>query len=267
MGVRSPFCSKEELSKGSWTVHEDQILSDYINTYGEGRWNHLPNKAGLKRSGKSCRLRWFNYLKPGIKRGNISLEEEELIIRLHKLLGNRWSLIAGRLPGRTDNEIKNYWNTILGKKVQGGHSLPLAPLSTKKHSNSISRQFNSKVTKKEKEKQRRISMTLKPPQESGYLEAEVMGETCEIVSLEAPEPESFEGLSFSSFTHGEEENSSELMEIWPYDLLNSDFSLASHFHDGEAETNNGNKSYLYTELNMENGDDWNWTRAQLIGDL
>ena len=80
--------------------------------------------AGLKRCGKSCRLRWLNYLRPDIKRGNISHDEEELIIRLHKLLGNRWSLIAGRLPGRTDNEIKNYWNTNIGKKLQDQHQSP-----------------------------------------------------------------------------------------------------------------------------------------------
>ncbi|XP_073102918.1 uncharacterized protein [Elaeis guineensis] len=76
----------------------------------------------LNRCGRSCRLRWLNYLRPDIKRGNITEEEEELIIRLHKLLGNRWSLIAGRLPGRTDNEIKNYWNTYLRKKVSGSTS-------------------------------------------------------------------------------------------------------------------------------------------------
>ncbi|KAA8534784.1 hypothetical protein F0562_029774 [Nyssa sinensis] len=118
---RSPCCAKEGLNRGAWTATEDKILTDYIKVHGEGRWRNLPKKAGLKRCGKSCRLRWLNYLRPDIKRGNISHDEEELIVRLHKLLGNRWSLIAGRLPGRTDNEIKNYWNTNLGKKVHDHH--------------------------------------------------------------------------------------------------------------------------------------------------
>ncbi|GKV03680.1 hypothetical protein SLEP1_g15945 [Rubroshorea leprosula] len=80
----------------------------------------LGKQASLKRNGKSCRLRWLNYLRPDIKRGNFSEDEEDLIIRLHKLLGNsfcRWRLIAGRLPGRTDHEIKNYWNTSLRKRL------------------------------------------------------------------------------------------------------------------------------------------------------
>ncbi|KAI4380335.1 hypothetical protein MLD38_006536 [Melastoma candidum] len=115
---RSPCCAKEGLNKGAWTAQEDAILTAYINSHGEGQWRNLPKRAGLMRCGKSCRLRWLNYLRPDIVRGNISPDEEELIIRLHKLLGNRWSLIAGRLPGRTDNEIKNYWNTNLGKRTR-----------------------------------------------------------------------------------------------------------------------------------------------------
>ncbi|XP_044472102.1 transcription factor MYB123-like [Mangifera indica] len=115
---RRPCCSKEGLNRGAWTAMEDKLLTSYIKVHGEGQWRDLPKRAGLKRCGKSCRLRWLNYLRPDIKRGNFSHDEEELIIRLHKLLGNRWSLIAGRLPGRTDNEIKNYWNTTLGKKAK-----------------------------------------------------------------------------------------------------------------------------------------------------
>ncbi|KAF6149381.1 hypothetical protein GIB67_016919 [Kingdonia uniflora] len=115
---RRPCCSKDGLNRGAWTALEDRTLEEYIQIHGQGSWRNLPIEAGLKRCGKSCRLRWLNYLRPDIKRGNISEEEDDLIIRLHKLLGNRWSLIAGRLPGRTDNEIKNYWNTNLSKKVQ-----------------------------------------------------------------------------------------------------------------------------------------------------
>ncbi|KAJ4977816.1 hypothetical protein NE237_008596 [Protea cynaroides] len=112
-------CPKEGLKRGAWSAQEDRILTSYINIHGEGKWRELPLKAGLRRCGRSCRLRWLNYLRPDIKRGNISKDEEDLIIRLHKLLGNRWSLIAGRLPGRTDNEIKNYWNTNLSKRMKG----------------------------------------------------------------------------------------------------------------------------------------------------
>ncbi|XP_041018239.1 transcription factor MYB1-like isoform X1 [Juglans microcarpa x Juglans regia] len=125
MGRNPAACSKEGLNRGAWTATEDNILTAYITMHGQGKWRDLPKRAGLKRCGKSCRLRWLNYLRPDIKRGNISNDEEELIIRLHRLLGNRWSLIAGRLPGRTDNEIKNYWNTNIGKKVQA-HSNPTA---------------------------------------------------------------------------------------------------------------------------------------------
>nr|GMD22820.1 transcription factor MYB16-like [Ipomoea batatas] len=114
---RSPCCEKEGLKKGPSTPDEDKQLLAYIEQYGHGSWRDLPAKAGLQRCGKSCRLRWSNYLRPGIKRGNFSLQEEQSIIQLHALLGNRWSAIAAHLPKRTDNEIKNYWNTHLKKKL------------------------------------------------------------------------------------------------------------------------------------------------------
>ncbi|TXG68373.1 hypothetical protein EZV62_003308 [Acer yangbiense] len=108
---------KREVNKGAWTAEEDRKLAEVIAIQGPKKWKTIAVKAGLNRCGKSCRLRWMNYLRPNIKRGNISDQEEDLILRLHKLLGNRWSLIAGRLPGRTDNEIKNYWNSHLSKKM------------------------------------------------------------------------------------------------------------------------------------------------------
>ncbi|GLJ47265.1 hypothetical protein SUGI_0998080 [Cryptomeria japonica] len=128
MGRSPPSCSKHSaINRGAWTAKEDMILREYITNHGEERWSSIPIKAGLCRSGKSCRLRWMNYLRPDIKRGNISADEEELIIRLHGLLGNRWSLIAGRLPGRTDNEIKNFWSTKLSKKCLPQNQPPPSP--------------------------------------------------------------------------------------------------------------------------------------------
>ncbi|XP_029130426.1 transcription factor MYB16 [Cajanus cajan] len=114
---RMTCCEKVGLKKGPWTPEEDKKLISYVEKHGHGNWRSFPAKADLQRCGKSCRLRWINYLKPDIKRGDFSLEEDQTIIQLHALLGNKWSIIAAHLPKRTDNEIKNYWNTNIKKRL------------------------------------------------------------------------------------------------------------------------------------------------------
>ncbi|KAJ3676443.1 hypothetical protein LUZ60_003855 [Juncus effusus] len=109
---------KGERRKGPWTEQEDVQLVWFVRLFGERRWDFLAKVSGLNRTGKSCRLRWVNYLNPSLKRGRMTPQEEQLVLDLHARWGNRWSKIAGKLPGRTDNEIKNYWRTHMRKKAQ-----------------------------------------------------------------------------------------------------------------------------------------------------
>ncbi|KAL6527976.1 hypothetical protein OROHE_014926 [Orobanche hederae] len=113
------------LKKGPWTSAEDAILVDYVNKHGEGNWNSVQKHSGLSRCGKSCRLRWANHLRPNLKKGAFTPEEERLIMQLHAKMGNKWARMAAHLPGRTDNEIKNYWNTRIKRRQRAG--LPLYP--------------------------------------------------------------------------------------------------------------------------------------------
>ncbi|GLT91544.1 hypothetical protein SLE2022_094270 [Rubroshorea leprosula] len=148
--VRYPISFEQQtfLKRGTWTPEEDQKLIAYISRYGIWNWNEMPKYAGLFRTGKSCRLRWMNYLRPGIKRGNFTKEEEETILNLRKIFGNRWAAIAQRMPQRTDNEIKNYWNTRLKKRAMenstanddGNHSSNQA-----KQNNSLERNSSSET--------------------------------------------------------------------------------------------------------------------------
>ncbi|KAL6878391.1 hypothetical protein ACP4OV_012561 [Aristida adscensionis] len=121
---RPPCCDKEGVKKGPWTPEEDLILVAYVQDHGPGNWRAVPANTGLMRCSKSCRLRWTNYLRPGIRRGGFSEQEERLIVHLQALLGNRWAAIASYLPDRTDNDIKNYWNTHLRKKLILHHHHP-----------------------------------------------------------------------------------------------------------------------------------------------
>ncbi|KAK2647598.1 hypothetical protein Ddye_015087 [Dipteronia dyeriana] len=114
---RPPCCDKSNVKRGLWTPEEDAKILAYVSDHGTGNWTLVPKKAGLNRCGKSCRLRWTNYLRPDLKHDSFTPEEEEHIINLHKAIGSRWSLIAKQLPGRTDNDVKNYWNTKLRKKL------------------------------------------------------------------------------------------------------------------------------------------------------
>ncbi|KAJ7947702.1 Myb transcription factor [Quillaja saponaria] len=114
---------QEETRKGPWTEQEDFKLVSFVGLFGDRRWDFVAKVSGLKvegdsnRTGKSCRLRWVNYLHPGLKRGKMTPQEERLVLELHSKWGNRWSRIARKLPGRTDNEIKNYWRTHMRKKA------------------------------------------------------------------------------------------------------------------------------------------------------
>ncbi|XP_077254130.1 myb domain protein 83 [Tasmannia lanceolata] len=114
--------NNNKLRKGLWSPEEDEKLMKYMVSNGQGCWSDVARNAGLQRCGKSCRLRWINYLRPDLKRGAFSSQEEDLIIHLHSILGNRWSQIAARLPGRTDNEIKNFWNSTIKKRLRNSSS-------------------------------------------------------------------------------------------------------------------------------------------------
>ncbi|XWS17592.1 hypothetical protein CRYUN_Cryun33cG0080100 [Craigia yunnanensis] len=238
---RSPCCSKEGMNKGAWTASEDKSLTDYIMVHGEGKWRNIPKEAGLKRCGKSCRLRWMNYLRPDIKRGNISSDEEDLIIRLHKLLGNRWSLIAGRLPGRTDNEIKNYWNSHLSKRGQEKERRPKSnyykvekkPITERVDDDSI----NSCVIPTKASRCKEVFLT--PNDQQHRIEnhnknvATPPSMDANLVQNVAAESESSDG-SLNTLTTCNEENSLDFMvdinagEISVSEIFASDFTKLSH---------------------------------------
>ncbi|KAI5072491.1 hypothetical protein GOP47_0012597 [Adiantum capillus-veneris] len=105
------------MRKGLWSPEEDEKLKRCISKYVNGSWNDIAKKAGLQRCGRSCRQRWLNHLRPGLRKEKFSKDEVKQVMELQARLGNRWSEIAGHLRGRTDNEVKNLWNTVIKRRL------------------------------------------------------------------------------------------------------------------------------------------------------
>ncbi|XVF81861.1 hypothetical protein PTKIN_Ptkin15bG0189500 [Pterospermum kingtungense] len=183
---RQPCCDKVGLKKGPWTAEEDRKLINFILTNGQCCWRAVPKLAGLLRCGKSCRLRWTNYLRPDLKRGLLSEYEEQMVIDLHAQIGNRWSKIASHLPGRTDNEIKNHWNTHIKKKLRkmGIDPLTHKPLSTTEQKQPQQQDQEKQVPEAAVDDQSQVVDNTKEPETS--LQSTITDEKEEDKSMTSP---------------------------------------------------------------------------------
>ncbi|KAG6421044.1 hypothetical protein SASPL_117593 [Salvia splendens] len=198
---RAPCCDKSKVKRGPWSPEEDTTLRNYVQKHGTiGSWISLPQKAGLKRCGKSCRLRWLNYLRPNIKHGGFTHEEDSIILTLYHTIGSRWSVIASQLPGRTDNDVKNYWNTKLKKKLLAANH-PTAATTTMES-------INSKID----------NMLPYFPVDAEIVDSQFLLPGLKETPDSAPLPSAHASLS-NIHVNGSSEDDSFLVELMPYDAF------------------------------------------------
>ncbi|OMO58788.1 hypothetical protein CCACVL1_25354 [Corchorus capsularis] len=232
---KTTFCgSGNGLKKGAWTAEEDRKLIAYVQEHGEGSWRNVPEGAGLQRCGKSCRLRWANYLRPGIRRGDFTSDEEETIIQLQAKLGNRWSAIAKHLPRRTDNEIKNFWNAHLKKRLatMTDHHDPLPSPSSNENSNIANPPIahTESVSATQESDQQPKTMSSRPTSASALLLNKLASKVTTLQCVDGlrlracPSSRNMQSMSSSSTS-----------DIWPDDVLSSERSIEYNAAESNME--------------------------------
>ncbi|KAK8559220.1 hypothetical protein V6N13_098809 [Hibiscus sabdariffa] len=221
---RAPCCDKEKVKRGPWSPSEDFRLISFIHKHGHQNWRALPKQAGLLRCGKSCRLRWINYLSPNVNRGNFTKDEEDKIIRLHETLGNKWSKIASHLPGRTDNEIKNMWNTHLKKRLASKNGKTHQKDETKESSMASSSSSSCISSSSGKNSREASAMAVSDKaQDFNTDPLSNHGNSSSSILFEEPE-----GLSSSSIT-----NSGQVGVLNPEDQPDSLFNFIGDYYDAK----------------------------------
>ncbi|KAF0916846.1 hypothetical protein E2562_014594 [Oryza meyeriana var. granulata] len=186
---RAPCCDKASVKRGPWSPEEDELLRSYVRSHGTGgNWIALPQKAGLNRCGKSCRLRWLNYLRPDIKHGGYTEQEDRIICSLYNSIGSRWSIIASKLPGRTDNDVKNYWNTKLKKKAMAMHHQPQQQLYHHHHHRAAGGARVTLVSPPPAPQSQCGSMQPSPASASSSVATTASGDACSFGAMYSPSP-------------------------------------------------------------------------------